>query len=109
MIRRPPRSTLFPYTTLFRSFQCLIQGGDVVRQRGQWDRGTDHVKPLPLQRKNHVAPTRPVGPCSVHQNNLTSSAETRSSRKPAFSAAARNAVCLKELFHRGGNFNDVRL
>src|SRR3989442_12720460 len=25
MIRRPPRSTLFPYTTLFRSFN-LIQG-----------------------------------------------------------------------------------
>src|SRR3712207_7344114 len=24
MIRRPPRSTLFPYTTLFRSFGCLI-------------------------------------------------------------------------------------
>src|SRR5256885_7327506 len=23
MIRRPPRSTLFPYTTLFRSGQCL--------------------------------------------------------------------------------------
>src|SRR3989442_8684398 len=23
MIRRPPRSTLFPYTTLFRSFFCL--------------------------------------------------------------------------------------
>src|SRR5258708_37172844 len=22
MIRRPPRSTLFPYTTLFRSYQC---------------------------------------------------------------------------------------
>src|SRR5258707_7441579 len=22
MIRRPPRSTLFPYTTLFRSFPC---------------------------------------------------------------------------------------
>src|SRR5256885_7270412 len=22
MIRRPPRSTLFPYTTLFRSFHC---------------------------------------------------------------------------------------
>src|SRR3989441_6133832 len=25
MIRRPPRSTLFPYTTLFRSFRLLIQ------------------------------------------------------------------------------------
>src|SRR2546430_9095230 len=23
MIRRPPRSTLFPYTTLFRSFLCF--------------------------------------------------------------------------------------
>src|SRR2546426_5424369 len=23
MIRRPPRSTLFPYTTLFRSFQAI--------------------------------------------------------------------------------------
>src|SRR5947209_17214611 len=28
MIRRPPRSTLFPYTTLFRS-SLLIQGGRI--------------------------------------------------------------------------------
>src|SRR5256884_9401754 len=27
MIRRPPRSTLFPYTTLFRSFQQLDERG----------------------------------------------------------------------------------
>src|SRR5258708_21139079 len=27
MIRRPPRSTLFPYTTLFRSVQLLLRGG----------------------------------------------------------------------------------
>src|SRR5256885_8421241 len=26
MIRRPPRSTLFPYTTLFRSFDCTRAG-----------------------------------------------------------------------------------
>src|SRR3712207_7508428 len=26
MIRRPPRSTLFPYTTLFRSFYALVMG-----------------------------------------------------------------------------------
>src|SRR2546430_16104196 len=35
MIRRPPRSTLFPYTTLFRSLPdliCLLDGrGHVVR------------------------------------------------------------------------------
>ena len=27
MIRRPPRSTLFPYTTLFRSKEKEIMGG----------------------------------------------------------------------------------
>src|SRR2546422_735558 len=36
MIRRPPRSTLFPYTTLFRSLDrlpgCL---GDVLRRHGR--------------------------------------------------------------------------
>src|SRR2546421_13122068 len=26
MIRRPPRSTLFPYTTLFRSWQAKVDG-----------------------------------------------------------------------------------
>src|SRR5256885_10196393 len=30
MIRRPPRSTLFPYTTLFRSF--LTDGNDTTEQ-----------------------------------------------------------------------------
>src|SRR2546430_4873446 len=39
MIRRPPRSTLFPYTTLFRSHHAIATGGaadplqDVARQR----------------------------------------------------------------------------
>src|SRR5258707_11890346 len=27
MIRRPPRSTLFPYTTLFRSLELRVQDG----------------------------------------------------------------------------------
>src|SRR5437016_11557970 len=37
MIRRPPRSTLFPYTTLFRSTSTLsfLWGGGPVRQAGQ--------------------------------------------------------------------------
>src|SRR2546429_9099185 len=33
MIRRPPRSTLFPYTTLFRSRRGGAQRGDRARQR----------------------------------------------------------------------------
>src|SRR2546422_1356144 len=35
MIRRPPRSTLFPYTTLFRSQGEVRQGGgDAARELG---------------------------------------------------------------------------
>src|SRR3989441_12140621 len=30
MIRRPPRSTLFPYTTLFRSIWRFAEGGDTL-------------------------------------------------------------------------------
>src|SRR5436305_3580774 len=32
MIRRPPRSTLFPYTTLFRSMQALQRRGAADRK-----------------------------------------------------------------------------
>src|SRR3712207_7518808 len=35
MIRRPPRSTLFPYTTLFRSVELLEQGADVLDVGGE--------------------------------------------------------------------------
>src|SRR5438034_11125771 len=42
MIRRPPRSTLFPYTTLFRSCaQFLNESGDLARQ--PW-RSTGHLR-----------------------------------------------------------------
>src|SRR5690349_24605753 len=33
MIRRPPRSTLFPYTTLFRSLQQRAPAGVLARER----------------------------------------------------------------------------
>src|SRR5260221_6654218 len=33
MIRRPPRSTLFPYTTLFRSHPCHRNHGTIQRHR----------------------------------------------------------------------------
>src|SRR5262245_64143148 len=39
MIRRPPRSTLFPYTTLFRSLDSLYEAG---RRGGAWRK----VKPV---------------------------------------------------------------
>src|SRR5256885_11526937 len=40
MIRRPPRSTLFPYTTLFRSGSGDVRlEGRVVRERGREEQG----------------------------------------------------------------------
>src|SRR3712207_7319594 len=43
MIRRPPRSTLFPYTTLFRSPSCHIPPAAVAVT----DPGTPVVDPTP--------------------------------------------------------------
>src|SRR3712207_7661549 len=38
MIRRPPRSTLFPYTTLFRSAAAVMEHHDAFREwEMQWD------------------------------------------------------------------------
>src|SRR3712207_8912680 len=75
MIRRPPRSTLFPYTTLFRSLRgAEVEGevgdgrsdegeaegsdraGDEAAQRRRRERrggpaGAGH--PVPLQRRHH--------------------------------------------------------
>src|SRR5258707_5261401 len=43
MIRRPPRSTLFPYTTLFRSVDAKYL--EVVKTYGKWvtDQGDVHT------------------------------------------------------------------
>src|SRR3712207_7524978 len=71
MIRRPPRSTLFPYTTLFRSV-CVMTGGKrVVRIRVVFrylldDGGClfprDALLPqIPTQVEGHVMPA-PFGP-----------------------------------------------
>src|SRR3712207_7028171 len=38
MIRRPPRSTLFPYTTLFRSAPADLQA-ETARLAGEWKLG----------------------------------------------------------------------
>src|SRR3712207_6940119 len=52
MIRRPPRSTLFPYTTLFRS---LVWEFDVVTPRGQRRNMETHSVPLKLPGGGSVA------------------------------------------------------
>src|SRR5258707_7159070 len=41
MIRRPPRSTLFPYTTLFRSLDRSGGDGDGIVMKGDHNRVTE--------------------------------------------------------------------
>src|SRR2546422_7052788 len=47
MIRRPPRSTLFPYTTLFRSRGVGIQGDPDLHGRGDRVRYRPRVAQVP--------------------------------------------------------------
>src|SRR5258707_12041689 len=44
MIRRPPRSTLFPYTTLFRSPLCRTQGATGRGERGAGRTASAHAQ-----------------------------------------------------------------
>src|SRR2546430_9636293 len=58
MIRRPPRSTLFPYTTLFRS----EEGGDVAlaleRGAGGLDEGDGELRGHDLRERGLAEPGR---------------------------------------------------
>src|SRR5204863_2131215 len=54
MIRRPPRSTLFPYTTLFRSKPAPARAGaalrDSFRRRRSGYRSEEHTSELQSRR-----------------------------------------------------------
>src|SRR5258706_6350088 len=100
MIRRPPRSTLFPYTTLFRSAEkCLTQSE--ARTRKGW-LGHDHLAQLVDFFSRPIARV-----CSVRSEEHTSELQsltnlvcrllleqkknTLPSRRPAL--ADRNRTC----------------
>src|SRR3712207_9517619 len=74
MIRRPPRSTLFPYTTLFRSEDVVPAGGlaDWLAAhatgntglvfRGSWGRGTGELAGIALAAADDHATFVDLGP-----------------------------------------------
>src|SRR2546426_8031670 len=71
MIRRPPRSTLFPYTTLFRSRrgeqveERVRSGGDhrVAVRRGEGLVGRDHRRARALRSEEHTSELQ--SPCNL--------------------------------------------
>src|SRR2546430_5909175 len=62
MIRRPPRSTLFPYTTLFRS----------RRDRSAGTPATDSRRPEPWPTGSRGGPTSPPARSEEHTSELQS-------------------------------------
>src|SRR2546430_9817469 len=57
MIRRPPRSTLFPYTTLFRS-RLLVEGADAPVEGGLHRTSPDSPSPSRRSRRRDRKSTR---------------------------------------------------
>src|SRR2546429_889739 len=86
MIRRPPRSTLFPYTTLFRSIFgrklcCVARSRDAAGGRGAC-RSEEHTSELQsrlhlvcrllLEKKKnniHLDNLQSFSPISMHERN----------------------------------------
>src|SRR5436305_6571315 len=54
MIRRPPRSTLFPYTTLFRSRPCRHPAADAAADRAYQKGGRSEEHTSELQSRPHL-------------------------------------------------------
>src|SRR3989454_9974199 len=64
MIRRPPRSTLFPYTTLFRSFRLLF--GLAFHKRYALRAVLDRVGSAAVHEARHFHVADSVSPCRSH-------------------------------------------
>src|SRR3712207_7503163 len=102
MIRRPPRSTLFPYTTLFRS----LGGG--ARVRAQTSRAPRRLPAAHRRRsRRHLAPSR-----SNDANRARGGQDRKSTRLNSSHANISYAVfCLKKknVYTLISVFYDVRL
>src|SRR5438874_9180090 len=90
MIRRPPRSTLFPYTTLFRSlFRATLQPAASPR----------HFSPIPGR----------VSTASLRNNNLRRSEEHTSELQSRRDLVCRLLLEKKKTLCKGsdGDFHDL--
>src|SRR2546422_6434676 len=88
MIRRPPRSTLFPYTTLFRSVGADWHRGPARRSRCPNREGIDRVAGVGQAVAQRGAP---ANPCRDHGNR---SEETRLNSSHGYISYA--VFCLKK-------------
>src|SRR5687767_15330225 len=89
MIRRPPRSTLFPYTTLFRSPRR-------PRRRLQLARAADHLDPSsPTKNESFQRMFRwyVINTYSGHENKVKNNLEHRSEEHTSELQSLAYLVC----------------
>src|SRR3712207_8698459 len=86
MIRRPPRSTLFPYTTLFRSFET---SSDI-------ENATSRMRPQMIGQPQEIA----IGPPAFHANEYVVRVPARRSEEHTSDSSHANisyaVFCLKK-------------
>src|SRR3712207_7876300 len=81
MIRRPPRSTLFPYTTLFRSVPRrerdppVLRGTILLAGEPEAHLHDEHRRPLHRPRRRRPAPSFLL--CSLRSEEHTSELQSR--------------------------------
>src|SRR3712207_8178665 len=87
MIRRPPRSTLFPYTTLFRSDRVLVGQRQLLEQEGRRHQRSDALD----------AEVAGLGRLGQHRGLLLEALDRKSTRLNSSHANISYAVfCLKK-------------
>src|SRR2546429_6003525 len=101
MIRRPPRSTLFPYTTLFRSTVAGPSRGGAQR-RGDWLQWPAHTLNPPYSRAAATAsilavPNRPGSPNRLPEHEVRDRKSTRLNSSHGYISYA--VFCLKKKKH----------
>src|SRR3712207_6900741 len=83
MIRRPPRSTLFPYTTLFRSYEPFIDEfiperiDEIETALFEAHPGDDVRREIQLRRRDVLRIARVAGPQAVRSEEHTSELQSR--------------------------------
>src|SRR3712207_8990010 len=84
MIRRPPRSTLFPYTTLFRSWLKPVNRNMITKAR----------RPASLQEERRLTPSAPKPRTAMNEIAKTDRKSTRLNSSHANISYA--VFCLKK-------------
>src|SRR3712207_8041441 len=98
MIRRPPRSTLFPYTTLFRS-HATRENAKQQREPGPGDHGqrNEHDEPLRDPDQGPVLKPKCAGAVTDTEHRCEAPQDRKSTRLNSSHANISYAVfCLKK-------------